>query len=258
MRTVSRLLAGGAIALVMLLSAGFARAQDMPTLPLDALKEITAEDGAKNLDNLLKNADKIQNSDIDDLMNEQMDKAMVREQAKAAARANKTTAQPGKVMPKTTPLAPTDLGKRPAGTSAEVTPKLPPPTTVDPDSVDGDFPTIPSTIQIKPGDPAAPDKELTEEDLQKTYQNMGKAVKNVRHPLKPNGTMIAFAVLGAGVMLALLSVALIRTLARSAASAMVSAEYDERPTKAPAVRYSWYYREAMARVPTPARSGRKR
>lgn len=102
-----------------------------------------------------------------------------------------------------------------------------------------------------------PGQELTEEDVTKAYRKVtATAAKEAGNPAKKSGSLFVIVVLGSALVLILLCI----NIARFAAY-RISCYLDQgdrgRPLNNTDVRYSWYYRDAIARFPAPRQSHRR-
>lgn len=224
MNRIQRLAFGGLLATLLLLCSSHAIAEGLPV-------PATAEQGAKQLTNLLDNADKVPGMDLDKTLNAQMDKAMAREQAKSGGKAggeNLDAALDKALDAAAAKSAPTGTAK-PAADAGAAKPAATP--------ANGD---------------------VSEQDIQSAYKQVGQTVKTVRHPFRPNAGTIITLVLGVALIVTMASVGILRYFARAVSTGLDAAEYGPGRERAPDVRYSWYYRDAIARAPVPSRPGRRR
>jgi len=226
MRRLPAGLAAAAALTILLLPGVPAAAQRLPAPP-------TAARGADTLTQLLDHAGQAKGVDLDRELNTQMDKAMARD----AARGGKPAS--GDSLETSLDKALDHAAER-SGLHAE-TPK-------------GDAQA--GAAAAKPAAKVPGAQDVSEEDLRNAYTQVGQTVKQVRRPAAPSATTVIVAILGAGLMLALGSVGAIRFLARRTLAMVEDAEYGPGPARAPDVRYSWYYRDAVARAP--ARPSRRR
>ena len=96
-----------------------------------------------------------------------------------------------------------------------------------------------------------PEKEFTEEDVTRAYQQVTTtAVKEAKRPARKSGSLFVIIVLGAAFVLIVLCVHLARFAAYRISCALNQGDWG-RPLTPTDVRYSWYYRDAIARVPPP-------
>lgn len=99
-------------------------------------------------------------------------------------------------------------------------------------------------------------KDLNEKDVNKAYAHVQKeGIKQVVRHLIPKPIVIIGYLLGATALLMLLSSKLIRFIGRPLANA-INRIGEKSPLPEPEVRYSWYYREAVKRMPEAPRMRR--